>query len=303
MVLEPSKQGRITRIFNGFGPVTAVIVMTGETGYTDAYGILGTAHDAIAALGIILKTKHQPGKHLGVHVGQAVGPHPLDGVTRACGQAATLPDLEGGFQRDGQRPSRGMARYIGLVNPCSSQVQSCGQLTDSLLQRRAAAGFKPLTGETLEHDILHAALTAQPALVVTVTILIDHQAIGVHDVERGQEIQKALTLVNISLLDIPDCPNHEQALLLAVHGLVPLEGLDGLVAAYAHIQVAILRCLPEELHVARVQQVVASRDKNFLVAHNRQNYFMVSTTKVQFPAHKSTMMSRKVTYRRGFICK
>ena len=150
-----------------------------------------------------------------------------------------------------------MARHVGLVNPCPCQVQTCGQLACRLLQPRAAARFQSLAGHALEHDIFHAAVAAQLALVVAVTVLIHHQAVGVHEIECGQEIEVTVTLVDVRFLDIADGAHHEQAFLLAVHGLVPLQRLDGLVAADAHVQVTVLRCLPEEFHMSRVQQIVA----------------------------------------------
>ena len=59
--------------------------MSGKTRNADTDGILSTAHDAVAALGVILEAKDQTRQHLGVHVGQLYGPHALDGVARAGG--------------------------------------------------------------------------------------------------------------------------------------------------------------------------------------------------------------------------
>ena len=59
--------------------------MTRAAGHTDADGVLGTAHDAVAAFRVVLEAKDQSRQHLGVHVGQLVGPHALDGVACAGG--------------------------------------------------------------------------------------------------------------------------------------------------------------------------------------------------------------------------
>ena len=139
-----------------------------------------------------------------------------------------------------------------MVNPRPRQVQTRGQLTLGLLEARATACLQALAGFTLEHDVLHAALTAQLALVLTVAVLVDHQAVRMDHVEGGQEVQETATLIDVGLLDIADGTYHKQPLLLAIHRLVTLQGLDGLVAADAHIQVTKLRRLPEELHVPRV---------------------------------------------------
>ena len=162
-----------------------------------------------------------------------------------------------------------MAGYIGLVNPGSCQVKAGGQLAGRLFESCAATGLKSLTGGALEHDVLHAALAAQFAFVLAVTVLVHHQAVGLHHVERGQKIQVAAALINAGLLDVADGAHHEQAFLLAIHRLVTFQGLDGLVTADAHIQVAMLGRLPEEFHVARVQQVIAPRHKNlsFFLSH------------------------------------
>ena len=84
MILKPLQQGRITGIFNLLGPVAAIIIMSSQAGHTDADGILGTADDAVAALGVVLEAKDKSCQHLGIHVGQLVGPHAPDGVAGAC---------------------------------------------------------------------------------------------------------------------------------------------------------------------------------------------------------------------------
>ena len=81
-----------------------------------------------------------------------------------------------------------MARDIRLVYPGAGQVEPRGQLVERLFQGGAAAGLQSLAGLALEHDIVHAALTAQLALVLTVAILVDHQAVGVNDIEGGEKI-------------------------------------------------------------------------------------------------------------------
>ena len=133
-----------------------------------------------------------------------------------------------------------MTRHIGLVDPSSRQIQSGGQLAHRLLQARAAAGLKALAGHPLEHDILHASFTAQAALFLAVTVLVDHQTIGAHNIKGGQEVQITVAPIDVGLLDISYGAHHEQAFLLTVHCLVPLEMLDGLVTANAHVQVSIL---------------------------------------------------------------
>lgn len=295
VILQPAEYLRVTRIFYLLGPETAVVVVPGKARYTDADGILGATDNAVAALGRILEAEDQTSQHFGVHIGQAIGPHALDDIARARGQPTTLTHLKRRLQRDGQCPTRGMARDIGLVNPGARQVQAGGQLASRLLEVGTAAGIEALGGLTFEHNVLHAPLTAQLALLLTVAVLVDHQAVRMDDIERGQEIEKTVTRVDIGLLDIADGTHHEQALTLAVKRLVTLQMPDCLVTTDAHIQVAILRRLPEELHMARVQQVVAPRHKNFLIAHCSLNCFTVWTTKVLLPTHKCSKKGGKIS--------
>ena len=214
--------------------------MTRETRHTDADSVLSSADDAVAALRVILETEDEPRQHLGVHVGQAIGPHALDGVARACREAATFTHLKCRLQRDGQRPAGSMAGDVGLVNPGTRKIEAGGQLAGQLLEVGAGASIKALGRHALQHDILHAAFTAQQALLLAVAVLVHHQTVWLDDVERGQEVQHAVPLVDVSLLDVADGLHHEQALTLAIERLVPLEALNGPVAADAHIQVAIL---------------------------------------------------------------
>ena len=108
--------------------------MATEAGNADANGVLRTGDDAVGPLGIVLKAEHQFGQGLGVHVGQLVGPDLLDHVARAGAQAATLSNLKGGLQRDGDGPAGGVLGDVRLVNPGAGKVQAGRYLALGLLE-------------------------------------------------------------------------------------------------------------------------------------------------------------------------
>ena len=123
---------------------------------------------------------------------------------------------------------------------------------------------------SLQHDVFDAPLAADALLLRRAAVLVHHEHIRLHDVQRRQEIQHTAARIDVRILHIANALDHEQPLLLAVDSLVVLISQNRSVAADAHIQIAELSRLPEELHMAAVQQIVASRNENFL-CHNVQN--------------------------------
>ena len=71
-------------------------------------------------------------------------------------------------------------------------------------------------------------------------------------------------MIDIGILDIADALDHKKAFLFTIYRLMVLVALNGFIGADAHIQVTILCCLSEKLHMTGVQQVVTAGDKDFL---------------------------------------
>ena len=264
MFLEPAEHLLVLAGLDPVGPEAAVVPVAAEPGHADADGVLRPADEAAAALRVVLEAEHQLGQHLRVHVRQLVGPDLLDHVAGAGAKAAALAYLEGRLEADGDGPAGGVLAHVGLVDPGAGQVEARGNLALGLLEGSAAAGCEALLGHALEHHVLDAALLADAALVVVAAVAVDHQDVGLHDVERGHEIQHSAAGVDVGVLHIADALDHEQALLLAIDRLVVLVAEDGGVGAYANVEVAVLRGLAEEFHVAAVEQVVTAGDEDFL---------------------------------------
>ena len=238
--------------------------MAAESGHTDSNGILRSTDDTVLPFGMVLKTEHQSCQCLRIHIGQLVRPDTLDKVARGCTQSASVSYLERWFQRDGQCPAGGMTTHIRLVYPGTRQIQAGRNLARTLLQVRTAPGCQPFMGITFQHHIFHSSLLAHLALGVRTAVAVHHQYVRFHNVQRGQEIQYAVSGVDICILHITDALYHEQTFLLRIHRLVILVVQDGLVRTDTHIQIPILRCLAEKLHMPRVQQVITSAYKYFL---------------------------------------
>ena len=256
MLLQPAEHLLIVAGLNLLRPEPIIIIVTTESRNANADRILSTTDDTIRALWVILEAEYQLSQRLWVHVRQLVGPYFLDHIARAGAQSTTLTNVESRFQRDGDCPSWCQARHIGLVNPCTSQIQTRRNLRLTLLQVRRRTCLQSLLRHTFQDDIFHAPLFADTPFVVVATIAVDHQNVGLHNVQRRQEIKDATALIDVGILHIADALHHEQSLLFGVDGLVVLIALDGLVGAYANIQITILSSLSEELHMSAVQQVV-----------------------------------------------
>lgn len=263
MTLQPREDGLILAGLYLLRPEAVVVVVAAQPRHTDANGILRPADNPVAPLRIVLEAEHQLRQRLGVHVGEAVGPYLANHVARAGGEAATLANLEGGLQTDGQRPAGGVLRNIGLVNPRPRQVQSRRDLALGLLEVGAAAGGEALVRVSVQFYVLNAPLLAAATLLLAAAVAVHHKHVGLHDVQRGHEVHHPAPRVDIRILHIADALHHEQALLFAVDGLAVLVAQVRLVAPDTYVQVAILRRLPEKLHMTAMQQVVTTADENF----------------------------------------
>lgn len=157
MLLQPAEDGFIIAGLNLLGPEAVVVVVAAEAGDADANGVLRSGDDAVGALGVVLKAEHQFGQHLRVHIGQLVGPDLANLVAGAGAQAATLTYLKGGLQRDGDGPTGGVLRDVGLVNPGAGKVKTGRYLAFCLLEVGGGAGFESLLGYApVPHILFHA---------------------------------------------------------------------------------------------------------------------------------------------------
>lgn len=77
-------------------------------------------------------------------------------------------------------------------------------------------------GGALELDVLDAALLTELTFGGAATLGIDNEDVGLHDIERGDEVDDAATLVDVGFLDGLDILYHEQTFLLGEHGLAVL---------------------------------------------------------------------------------
>ena len=125
-----------------------------------------------------------------------------------------------------------------------------------------AAGLKALVRGTLQLYLLDASRLAELALGSAAALGIDDEDVGLHEVERGDEVDDATALVDVGFLHGLDVLYHEQAFLLGEHGLAVLVLQVGGIGANAYIEVTELGGLLEELHVAAMQEVVTARNKN-----------------------------------------
>ena len=208
---------------------------------------------SVLALGAVLETEDEAGKHLGIHLGELHGPYLLNHLAGRGAETATVAHLEGGFKRDGDGPAGMVHADVGLVDPGASEVQPCWNactgcwlLAVGLLgaeggfQRTGAAGLQALMGCALELDVLYAALLAELALGGAASLGIDDEDVGLDEVERGKEVDDSPTLVDIGFLDGLDILDHEEALLLGEHGLAMLILEVGGIGAYTDVQLSKL---------------------------------------------------------------
>ena len=264
MVFEPREHGFVVARLDLEGPETVVVVVAAEAGTADADGVLGAGDDAVAALGIVLEAEHELGEHLGIHIRQPVGPDLPDLIARGGRETAALTDFERGLERDGDGPAGGVARHVRLVDPGAGQIEPRGDLAGRGLQLRRAARREPRVGHALQLDVLHPPLLAQPPLLFASPVGIHHQDIGLNDVERREKIEDAAAGVDVGVFHIADALDHKEPLLLAVHRAMVLVAENRGIGTDAHVEVAVRRRLAEELHVAGVEQIVATRYKDFL---------------------------------------
>ena len=135
------------------------------------------------------------------------------------------------------------------------------------LEGAGAAGLEACVGGALKLYILDAALLTELTLGGTAALGIDDEDVGLDEVERGDEVDDTTTLVDISFLDGLDILNHKQTLLLREHGLTVLVLEIGGIGADAYIEVTKLGRLLKKLHMTAMKEVVATRNKDFLIYH------------------------------------
>ena len=136
---------------------------------------------------------------------------------------------------------------------------------ESGLEGAGAAGLQAGMGGALELDILDATLLAQLTLGGAAALGIDNEDIGLDEVERGDEVDDATTLVDIGLLDGLDIAHHEEALLLGEHGFAVLILEIGGIGTDTYIEVAKLRGLLEELDMTAMKEIIAAGHENFFI--------------------------------------
>ena len=192
---------------------------------------------------------------------------PMLSCAVACrgGEAAALAHLESGLQRDSDGPSRGEAGDVGLIDPSASEIQAGGNLAEVLFQRGGRTGFQPFGGGALQYNVFDASLLAKLTFCFGGAVFVDHKDIGLQPVDSTDEVHHAVAVVDEGVFHVTDGLHHEEALLFGIERLMVFVVQDSLVGADAHIEVAILRRLAEELNVPAVEEVVASRHKDFLV--------------------------------------
>ena len=235
MTLQPTQHRLILTRLNLLRPEPVVVIVAAQARDANPNAVLRPADNPVTPFRIVLKAEHQFGQRLRVHIGQLVRPDLADHVAGAGAEAATLADLEGGLQADGDGPAGGVLGDVGLVNPRAGKVQARGNLALRLLEVGGAAGCEAFLRDALQDNVLDAMLLAEPALFVIAAIAIHHQNIGLEAFYRGDEVHDAAARVDERILHVADALHHEQALLLAIDGFVVLVFLDGLVRADAYV--------------------------------------------------------------------
>ena len=95
-------------------------------------------------------------------------------------------------------------------------------------------------GCALELDVLDTSLFAELALGRAATFGIDHEDVGLYNIEGGNEVDDSTTLVDIGLLDGLDVLDHEETFFLGEHGFTMFIFQIGSIRAYAYIEVTKL---------------------------------------------------------------
>ena len=277
------------------GPEVIVVIVSAQSWHTDADGVLGSGDVAVFSLGVVLETEHEAGKGLGVHLGETHRPDLLYHLTGAGAEAATVAHLKGGLQGDGDGPTGVVLADVGLVDPGTGDIQPCWNraigfwllavggrwllLAEGGFEGAGAAGLEAGMGCALELDVLDASFFAKLALGWAAAFGIDHEDVGLYDVEGGDKVDDSTTLIDIGFFHGLDVPYHEEAFFLGEHGLTMFVLEVGGIGPYAYIEVAKLGGLLEELYVSAVKQVVTTRYEDFF-AHLFHNSFLEVLDKV-----------------------
>ena len=115
----------------------------------------------------------------------------------------------------------------------------------------------------MQHNVLDASLLAKLTFRFGGAVLVDHKDIGLQSVDSADEVHHAVAVVDEGIFHVTDGFHHEEALLFGIERLMVFVVQNGLIGADAHIEVAILRRLTEELDVAAVEEVVTTAYKDF----------------------------------------
>ena len=278
MVLQPGENGLVVARLDALGPVAAVIVVARKARHADADGVLGAGNVPLVLRGV-LKAEEQTGEHLLIVVGQLVGPYLAGGIARGGRHSATLHEFHCRLDGYSERPAGTKLRYVGLVDPRACQVYAVREMRfHPLAERSGGAGLQSGVGHALKLDVLDAAVGAEAAFHVAAAVGVDHEDVGLHQIERIEKVEHAAAVVDVGIGDVADGLDHIEALLLGVDGLAVFQLLDGAVGAYAHVEVAVARGLLEEGHMARMEHVVAAGNEYFLV-----HYMIIRTLRTHKP--------------------
>jgi hypothetical protein len=142
-----------------------------------------------------------------------------------------------------------MAADIWLVYPSSGKVESCRELTRTLLKRSAASRFKAFMWITLKHNVLDSTFLAQPAFIFITAITVDYKDIRLYNIKGRYKVHDSVTGIDICFLYIADTFDHEQSLLLGIDCLVVLIMQNRLIRSDSYIKVSITGCLTEKFHM------------------------------------------------------
>lgn len=77
MLLQPAEYGGVGAGLDALRPIVGIVVVAAESRDADADGVLGTADDAVGALGVVLEAEDEFCQHLRIHVGKTDRPDAL----------------------------------------------------------------------------------------------------------------------------------------------------------------------------------------------------------------------------------
>ncbi len=264
MLLQPVENLGVGRVLNLERPIPLRVIVAREPRYANSYRILRPADNSVVPLGVVLKAERQFGHHLRRDVGQLHRPHFFDDVAGGGGQATSFAHVEGRLEGNCECPTSGVTVHIRLVDPRSSEVEAGRNLAGSRFEGCRRAGLKAFGWLPFKDHVFNPPLGAKFPFRRGVAVCVDHENVWFEDVASRYEVHNSASAVNHGVLHVTDSLHHIQAFVLTVDRRVVLILKDCGVGADSHVQIAILRCLAEKLHMPRMKQVVAPTHKNFL---------------------------------------